>query len=314
MYQVTVGTKNLDDMFQIMEQIAAWFNPSLNVEITENPDLGISTSINVKMTGSNLADDYEGAMEDEKTLISTFDFEVEGFLYMPSSNQGVIQKVCVNYYDLDTELKFSSESGCYPPPLPPSCCVDWALLESEEFEGQYADKEVEINFANFNDFRPLITQFNDGIFKGYSGHSIEQVVGRSDNYYLLYPYYGGSFEYVSFFQTFTYDPLPKYFNTMCVYFKAYAEFEGDGDAEVQFSLIADGYYSDETIVAQTDVITIPYSNKDVMYNAAINIPEEYQFAPIALKISRNYVNVEIHDSRICVGGEIVPWKEPEAPS
>ena len=100
-YQVTVGTKNLDDMFQIMEQIAAWFNPSLNINITENPDLGIETSLNVMMTDSNLADDYEGQMEDEKTLISTFNFDVEGFLYMPTSNQGVIQTITLNYYDLN---------------------------------------------------------------------------------------------------------------------------------------------------------------------------------------------------------------------
>jgi hypothetical protein len=100
-YQVTVGTKNLDDMFQIMEQIAAWFNPSLNINITENPDLGIETSLNVMMTDSSLADDYEGQMEDEKTLISTFNFDVEGFLYMPTSNQGVIQSITLNYYDLN---------------------------------------------------------------------------------------------------------------------------------------------------------------------------------------------------------------------
>jgi|AntDeeMinimDraft_6_1070357.scaffolds.fasta_scaffold08668_2 hypothetical protein len=100
-YEVTVGTKNLDDMFQIMEQIAAWFNPSLNVNITENPDLGIETSLNVKMTDSTLADDYQGMMEDEKTLISTFNFEVEGFLYMPSSDQGVIRTITLNYYDLN---------------------------------------------------------------------------------------------------------------------------------------------------------------------------------------------------------------------
>jgi len=100
-YQVSVGTKNLDDMFQIMEQIAAWFNPSLNINITENPDLGIETSLNVKLTDSNLTDDFEGMMEDEKTLISTFNFAVEGFLYMPSSSQGVIQTITLNYYDLN---------------------------------------------------------------------------------------------------------------------------------------------------------------------------------------------------------------------
>jgi len=100
-YQVTVGTKNLDDMFQIMEQIAAWFNPSLNINITENPDLGIETSLNVMMTDSSLADDYEGQMEDEKTLISTFNFDVEGFLYMPTSDQGVIKTITLNYYDLN---------------------------------------------------------------------------------------------------------------------------------------------------------------------------------------------------------------------
>lgn len=109
-YQVTVGTKTLDDMFQIMEQIAAWFNPSLNIQISENPDLGIETSINIKMTNSSLVDDYEGAMEDQKTLISTFDFDVEGFLYMPSGNQGVIQTIHLNYYDLENNNLLESDT------------------------------------------------------------------------------------------------------------------------------------------------------------------------------------------------------------
>lgn len=109
-YQVTVGTKSLDDMFQIMEQIAAWFNPSLNIQISENPDLGIETSINAKMTNSALADDYEGAMEDQKTLISTFDFEVEGFLYLPTSNYNVIQTIKLDYRDLENNNFLDDDS------------------------------------------------------------------------------------------------------------------------------------------------------------------------------------------------------------
>lgn len=125
-YQVTVGTKNLDDMFQVMEQIAAWFNPSLNIEISENPDLGIKTSLNVKMTDSNLTDDYQGSMEDEKLLVSTFDFELEGFLYLPSGNQGIIETVCINYYDLNTGIRWDDESGCFPEPpqMEAATCAD----------------------------------------------------------------------------------------------------------------------------------------------------------------------------------------------
>lgn len=160
-YQVTVGTKNLDDMFQIVEQIAAWFNPSLDIQISENPDLGIETSINVKMVDTGLTDDYEGSMEDEKVLISTFDFEVEGFLYMPSGNQGVIQKVCINYYDLDTSLKFESESECYPEEEPPQpvvgTCGDDISPLCPVVANNYYDEATAQDVSFIDAFSPVYT-------------------------------------------------------------------------------------------------------------------------------------------------------------
>lgn len=99
-YMLSVKTKNIDDMLQIMEQILVSFNPSLRVTVKDNPDLDFGSSITIKLLDSGMDDISEGSFEGEEVLESNMQFELEGWLYMPTRNSKVITKVVVNLFDL----------------------------------------------------------------------------------------------------------------------------------------------------------------------------------------------------------------------
>lgn len=109
-YDLYLLAKDMDDFCQMLEQISVWFNPSLTVNITDNQDLAIDSAVKITMLDPNIEDSFEGLMEDEKRLSATLNFEVEGYLYMPTSEQGLIETVNVNYYDLDTSVLIDSDT------------------------------------------------------------------------------------------------------------------------------------------------------------------------------------------------------------
>jgi hypothetical protein len=102
-YELNVKTKNIEDMNQILEQILPFFNPSMNVTVEDNKDLDSNTSINVKLLDIGKDDLFEGSFEDEQVIESTLSFELEGYLYMPTTPIKIIKKVNINYHDLGLE-------------------------------------------------------------------------------------------------------------------------------------------------------------------------------------------------------------------
>lgn len=102
-YTLNAKTKNIDDMLQIVEQVLVMFNPSLTVTVKDNPDLSSDSAINIKLTDSQMMDIFDGSFEDEQVLETTFNFELDGWLYMPTSTAKIITKVIVNVFDMDTK-------------------------------------------------------------------------------------------------------------------------------------------------------------------------------------------------------------------
>lgn len=100
-YTLNITTKYLDDMFQILEQILVSFNPSMQIVVKDNPDLEQDSSILITPTGNSIEDAYEGLYENGREIVVQIQFELEGYLYMPTSNQGLIETIILNYYDLD---------------------------------------------------------------------------------------------------------------------------------------------------------------------------------------------------------------------
>lgn len=99
-YSLSIKTKTIDDMLQIIEQILVYFNPTLRVTVKDNPDLDYSSAITVKLLDTGLEDISEGSFDGEESLESTLQFELEGWLYMPTQTSKVITKSIVNLFDL----------------------------------------------------------------------------------------------------------------------------------------------------------------------------------------------------------------------
>lgn len=100
-YQLNVTTKYLEDMLQIFEQIVVYFNPTLQVVVKDNPDLNEDSSVAITLEGSQLDDQFEGTYEESRVITATFDFTLEGYLYLPTNDASIIRTVTINYFDLD---------------------------------------------------------------------------------------------------------------------------------------------------------------------------------------------------------------------
>lgn len=92
--------KYVDDLFQISEQILASFNSSVQVVVRDNPDLSSDSTFTVNLLSSQLNDNFEGTFDETRELTASFDFSLDGYLYMPTNDDSVIRTVYINYRDI----------------------------------------------------------------------------------------------------------------------------------------------------------------------------------------------------------------------
>lgn len=107
-FQLSIWTKYLDDMFQIVEQILCFFNPDYHVTIKEIPELNIETSVPIVFQGCS--PNIETEFNDTAWRIIRFDmdFVLKGWIYPPIKDSGIINNIKLNFYsDLDDDKKVS---------------------------------------------------------------------------------------------------------------------------------------------------------------------------------------------------------------
>jgi len=117
-FTLSVMVRNSDDGTQILEQILPYFTPEYQVTMNEMSTMGIKRDIPIIFTGLSTEDSYEGDFLTRRALIHTLTFVVQGFLYGPTSDVGIIREVDVNEYDgtLATAAKLSN-TDVKPDPL-----------------------------------------------------------------------------------------------------------------------------------------------------------------------------------------------------
>lgn len=98
-FEVSIIAKNQDDGLQIIEQILPFFQPTLNITVTLNQELGEKKDFPVTLNSVSYEDDYEGDYLTRRTLIYTLSFTVKTYLYGPvtSADGETIKKVIVDY-------------------------------------------------------------------------------------------------------------------------------------------------------------------------------------------------------------------------
>lgn len=92
-YDLNIAVKNIDDGFQILEQILSNFTPSWTLNVIDVPELNIERDVPVIFAGITKQDTYEGSYEEERILTWTLSFVVKGYIYPSVGDYGVIKEV-----------------------------------------------------------------------------------------------------------------------------------------------------------------------------------------------------------------------------
>lgn len=101
-FQLSIYAKNQDDALQIVEQILPYFNPQYTLTMkpfSDYPD--ILEDIPIALVGVDFSDDYEGTLEQRRTIIYTLSFDMRVNFYGPVTETGVITKAITDIFDND---------------------------------------------------------------------------------------------------------------------------------------------------------------------------------------------------------------------
>ena len=108
-FQLNAYAKSQDDALQIVEQILPTFNPQYSITIkpfaTEYPTL--LEDIPVIIQSVAFSDDFEGAMEQRRTIIYSIDFEMKISYHGPIADNSVIRSSVAKVFDIKSGLNDS---------------------------------------------------------------------------------------------------------------------------------------------------------------------------------------------------------------
>jgi dUTPase len=92
-----VMAKNQDDGLQVVEQILPYFQPEYTVTITPVNGFAYKQDVPIILTSVTISDDYEGDFLTRRALIYQLDFTMKMKFFGPTSNQGVIREVNIDF-------------------------------------------------------------------------------------------------------------------------------------------------------------------------------------------------------------------------
>lgn len=103
-FSLNIFAKNQDDALQVVEQILPYFSPQYTLTIKPFPDTfpNVKEDIPVTLTGVDFSDDFEGALEQRRTIIYTLTFDMKLNYFGPLDSKGVITKA-IPKIDLNNE-------------------------------------------------------------------------------------------------------------------------------------------------------------------------------------------------------------------
>ena len=90
-FSLSVYAKAQDDALQVVEQVIPYFNPQYTVTIKPFSDYeNVKEDIPITLTSVDFSDDFEGAVEQRRTIIYTMTFDMKLNFFGPINDQNVI--------------------------------------------------------------------------------------------------------------------------------------------------------------------------------------------------------------------------------
>lgn len=97
-FELSIIAKYEDDLFQIIEQILPYFNPSISQSIRLIDELDLHMDIITTLDGFSISDEQDSSMEDTRLVEATMIFKMQANYFGPVSSQGVIKRVQVDFH------------------------------------------------------------------------------------------------------------------------------------------------------------------------------------------------------------------------
>jgi hypothetical protein len=134
-FQLNIYTKTQDDALQIVEQIFPYFSPQYTLTIkpfATHPE--IVEDVPITIQGTSFTDDYEGSVEQRRTIIYTLDFEMRTNFYGPMGTQSIIRQADAVIFDMNSGIADSDQRiqtiRIEPNPINISADSDYGFTET----------------------------------------------------------------------------------------------------------------------------------------------------------------------------------------
>ena len=103
-FSLSVYAKSQDDALQVVEQILPYFAPQYTLTVKPFVDEpSIKEDVPIVLNGLDFQDDYEGPVEQRRTIIYTLTFEMKVNFYGPETSGPTIREVNTTLNLIDTE-------------------------------------------------------------------------------------------------------------------------------------------------------------------------------------------------------------------
>lgn len=101
-FQLSVYSKTQDDALQVVEQIIPYFNPQYTVTIKPFGNFSeVKEDVPITLNSVVFTDDFEGSVEQRRTIIYSLDFDMKVNFYGPVNEGKIIKTSKVNLGEID---------------------------------------------------------------------------------------------------------------------------------------------------------------------------------------------------------------------
>lgn len=111
-FNLGIYTRTLSDQFALIEQILPFFQPSFVCKITEllENKIKIERDVLINFDGISFNNDVVGAVTDKRYLEANLTFSLDGYLYPPQTEAGVIETIFLDFYENEQMASDSVET------------------------------------------------------------------------------------------------------------------------------------------------------------------------------------------------------------
>lgn len=134
-FQLSIWALYMVDIDQILEQILPYFNPYTMTKINI-PELDATMDIKVVFQSCAPDNTFEMPDEERRKLLWNLDFQVQGYLFQPVTDSGIVQEIITNLYLDADRFNARSTETLFTTGAPVSGAVETLWQKGEDYDAE----------------------------------------------------------------------------------------------------------------------------------------------------------------------------------